>query len=75
MSKKRRFPWVDGERENPSVKKAIEVMERFEKCVQAAREYLDDGCYAPLGGLMQYIAADANAIKRSCADLMMKYGR
>lgn len=75
MSKKRRFPWVDGEKENPAVKKAAEVMKRFERCVVVASEYLNDGCYAPLGGLMQYLAADANQIKRSCSKLMMKYGR
>jgi hypothetical protein len=71
----RRFPWVSGEKEDPAIKEATEVMERFEKCVAQARLYLNDGCYAPLGGMMQYLAADANKIKRSCGKLMMKYGR
>ena len=71
----RRFPWAPGEKDDPVAKEAAEVVARFERCVSQVRQYLDDGCYAPLGGLMQYLAADARKVGKACSKLMMKYGR
>jgi hypothetical protein len=72
---KRRFPLAAGEKTDPDVKKAAAFVKILSASAKQARQYVKDGCYAPLGGLMQYLAMDARKIQRLCSKLMTKYGR